>query len=161
MPLYPTLLEFKSACPKGRLIGIDAGSKTFGLAMCDETRLIASPFHTIQRKKWSGDSVILMGFFKEFSVQGAVVGWPLNMNGSQGPRCQATQDFVNNFLKIADLSCFLWDERLSTVAITRTLLEADLSRQKREKAVDKLAATYILQGFINGLRNAPNPDLKL
>lgn len=153
MPLCQNLAEFKSACPKGRLLGIDVGSKTFGLAMCDETRLIASPFQTIMRKKWTQDSVILRDFLNTFALQGLVVGWPLNMNASQGPRCHATSAFVKNFLAIADFPCFLWDERLSTVAITRTLLEADVSREKRDKAVDKLAAAYILQGFINALKN--------
>ena len=151
MPQFFDLAEFKAACPKGRLMGIDAGSKTLGLALCDETRLVASTLQTIHRKKWQQDQCILENLFQTFFIQGIVVGWPLNMNGTQGPRCQATQDFVKNLLKVKDMPCLFWDERLSTVAVTRTLLEADVSRKKREKVIDALAAAYILQGCLDAL----------
>lgn len=151
MPLLFDVKEFKKTCPKGRLLGIDVGTKTFGLALCDETRLVASSFQTIHRKKWQQDQQRLMNILDDFSIQGLVVGWPLNMNGTQGPRCQATQDVVTNLLTLQDLPCLLWDERLSTMAITRTLLEADVSRKKRKQVVDSLAAAYILQGCLDAL----------
>jgi putative Holliday junction resolvase len=133
----------------GRFLGCDVGEKTIGLALSDTTLKIATPFHVIQRTQWKKDSEILFKFIDDYKIQAIVIGLPLNMNGSEGPRCQSVRQFAANILSIKDLPVFLWDERLSTVAVTRTLLEADLSRAKRSKVVDKMAASYILQGFLD------------
>jgi putative Holliday junction resolvase len=135
---------------KGRFLGFDVGEKTIGLALSDTNRTIATPFQVIPRTKWKKDAEALLKIIKEHCIVGVVVGFPLNMDGSEGPRCQSTRQFVTNLLSIFDLPVCLWDERLSTMAVTRTLLEADLSRAKRKKVVDKMAAAYILQGFLDG-----------
>ncbi|OJW47939.1 MAG: Holliday junction DNA helicase RuvA [Alphaproteobacteria bacterium 41-28] len=133
----------------GRFLGCDVGEKTIGLALSDTNRQISTPFQVIQRTQWKRDSEILLKTIIEYRIVGVVVGLPLNMNGSEGPRCQSTRQFVANLLSLHDLPVCLWDERLSTIAVTRTLLEADLSRTKRGKVIDKVAASYILQGFLD------------
>ena len=137
----------------GRFLGCDVGEKTIGLALSDVNRIIATPFDVIRRTQWKVDSQILLKFFKDHHIVGVVVGLPLNMDGSEGPRCQSIRQFSQNVLTLADLPLCLWDERLSTVAVTRTLLDADVSREKRKKVIDKMAASYILQGFLEALRN--------
>jgi putative Holliday junction resolvase len=137
----------------GRFLGFDVGEKTIGLALSDISRTIASPFQLIERTQWKKDREILLRLMKEHKVVGGVVGFPLNMDGSEGPRCQSTRQFASNLLSLIDIPLCLWDERLSTIAVTRTLLEADLSRAKREKIVDKMAASYILQGFLDAFWN--------
>jgi putative holliday junction resolvase len=142
---------FREALPQGgRLLGMDVGTKTIGLALCDAGWSIASPAHTVSRGKFSKDKVALAAFMEQQQVKGVVIGLPLNLDGSESPRSQASRAFARN---IADLGLpiFLWDERWSTQAVTRTLLEADASRARREELVDKLAASYILQGAIDGL----------
>ncbi|MBB6192236.1 putative Holliday junction resolvase [Sphingobium wenxiniae] len=142
---------FREALPHGgRLIGMDVGSKTIGLALCDAGWSIASPAHTVTRGKFSKDKIALAAFMDQQQVKGVVIGLPLNLDGSESPRCQASRAFARN---IADLGrpILLWDERWSTQAVTRTLLEADASRARRDELVDKLAASYILQGAIDGL----------
>jgi putative Holliday junction resolvase len=136
--------------PEGRFLGCDVGEKTIGLALSDKRKKIASPFQVIHRTQWKRDSESLLKIMKDFEIVGVVVGLPLNMNGSEGPRCQSTRQFATNLLAVNDLPLCLWDERLSTMAVTRTLMEADLSRAKRNKVVDKMAASYILQGFLDG-----------
>jgi putative holliday junction resolvase len=136
---------------EGRLLGCDVGEKTIGLALSDTKRKIASPLKVIHRVQWKKDSEILLSVIREYGVIGVVVGFPLNMNGTEGPRCQSIRQYVTNFLALSDLPFCLWDERLSTMAVTRTLLEADLSRAKRSKVVDKVAAAYILQGCLDAL----------
>jgi len=138
---------------EGRILGCDVGEKTIGLALSDKTRMIATPLSVILRTKWKKDSEVLLKILDEHSIVGVVVGFPLNMDGSEGPRCQSTRQFVNNLLLLKDLPVCLWDERLSTVAVTRTLLEADMSRSKRSKVVDKMAASYILQGLLDAIRH--------
>lgn len=148
----PTLSldEFLAALPPlGRLIGIDPGTKTIGLAMSDGGRSIASPLETIKRKKFKIDAARLLELCAEHEVRGLVIGLPLNMDGSEGPRAQATRSFARNLAGVTDLPMTYWDERLSTAAVTRTLLEADTSRAKRAEVVDKMAAAYILQGFLD------------
>lgn len=148
----PTLSldDFVSALPPfGRLIGIDPGTKTIGLALSDAGRSIATPLETIKRKKFKIDAVRLLELCAEHEIAGLVIGLPLNMDGSEGPRCQATRAFARNLAAITDIPLTFWDERLSTAAVTRTLLEADTSRAKRAEVVDKMAAAYILQGFLN------------
>ncbi|KEQ51332.1 Holliday junction resolvase RuvX [Sphingobium chlorophenolicum] len=142
---------FREALPHGgRLIGLDVGTKTIGLALCDAGWSIASPAHTVSRGKFSKDKIALAAFMEQQQVKGVVIGLPLNLDGSESPRSQASRAFGRN---IADLGLpiLFWDERWSTQAVTRTLLEADASRARRGELVDKLAASYILQGAIDGL----------
>ena len=134
-------------------MGCDVGEKTIGLALSDVNRTIATPFDVIRRTQWKVDSKTLLKVFSDHHIVGIVVGLPLNMDGSEGPRCQSIRQFSQNVLALSDLPLCLWDERLSTVAVTRTLLEADVSREKRKKVIDKMAASYILQGFLDALRN--------
>ncbi len=138
-----------SAAPRSRLIGADLGTKTIGLALSDEGRRIASPLETIRRTKFTADAERLVGLIGRFQVGGLVVGLPLNMDGTEGPRSQATRAFVRNLRPKIAIPVLFWDERLSTVAVTRTLLAADASRARRAELVDKMAAAYILQGVLD------------
>ncbi len=136
----------------GPLLGIDPGTKTFGLAVSDTTRLIASPVATIKRKKFIPDATRIFALYDDRQCTAMVIGYPVNMDGSEGPRAQSVKDLCLNLINIRNVPILLWDERMSTTAVTRTLLEADTSRAKRAEAVDKLAATYILQGVLDCLR---------
>ena len=136
----------------GALLGLDPGTKTLGLAISDRTRLISTPLHTIKRTKFSVDAQSLLNTYDENSASALIVGYPLNMDGSHGPRTQSVRDFCTNLLRLRDVPIFLWDERMSTMAVTRTMLEFDMSRKKRAENVDKLAASYILQGVLDRLR---------
>ncbi|MBL4854187.1 MAG: Holliday junction resolvase RuvX [Robiginitomaculum sp.] len=136
----------------GPLLGIDPGTKTFGLAVSDTTRLIATPVETIRRKKFTPDAARIFALYDERRCGAMIIGYPVNMDGSEGPRAQSVKDFCINLMGLRDIPIMLWDERMSTAAVTRTLLEADTSRAKRAEAVDKLAATYILQGVLDRLR---------
>lgn len=150
-PALP-LEDFMAAVPQNaRLIGLDLGTKTIGLALSDLGRGIASPMETIRRKKFTLDAERLLQICAEQTVGGIVLGLPLNMDGSEGPRAQATRAFARNLSQKTELPITYWDERLSTAAVTRTLLEADSSRAKRAEAVDKMAAAFILQGFLDRL----------
>lgn len=135
----------------GRLIGIDLGTRTIGLALSDVERRIASPLETLKRGKFTKDAAEIEKIVKRFEVAAIVVGLPLNMDGSAGPRAQSTQSFMRNLAGVIAIPIVGWDERLSTMAVTRTLLEADTSRARRGQLVDKLAASYILQGAIDRL----------
>jgi putative Holliday junction resolvase len=135
-----------------RFMGLDLGTKTIGVATSDATRQIATPRLTIRRGKFTDDARELLAFAQAESVGLIVLGLPLNMDGSEGPRCQSTRAFHRNLSRITDIPITFWDERLSTVAVTRTMLEADLSRAKRAANVDKLAAAYILQSFLDAFR---------
>lgn len=147
-----SLEDFIAAIPANRrLIGLDLGTKTIGLALSDLGRGIASPMETIRRKKFTEDAAKLLDICAKQDVAGIVLGLPLNMDGSEGPRVQATRAFARNLSQKTDLPITYWDERLSTAAVTRTLLEADSSRAKRAEVVDKMAAAYILQGFLDRL----------
>jgi putative Holliday junction resolvase len=134
-----------------RLLGLDLGTKTIGLALSDVQRRIASPLETIKRVKFTPDAAALAAIATKHAVGGLVIGLPLNMDGSEGPRVQSTRAFVRNLKPILPLPVLFWDERLSTAAVTRTLLEADASRARRGALVDKLAAAYILQGCLDVL----------
>lgn len=136
----------------GALLGVDPGTKTLGLAISDRTRLIATPLETIVRKKFTLDAHKLLDLYESNEASALIMGLPVNMNGTHGPRTQSVRDFCTNLLKLEDLPIFLWDERLSTMAVTRGMLEADMSRKKRKENVDKLAASYILQGVLDRLR---------
>ncbi|HZP18742.1 MAG TPA: Holliday junction resolvase RuvX [Bauldia sp.] len=142
--------DFAAALPaSGALIGIDLGTKTIGLALSDAGRRIASPLETIRRTKFAADAKRLLAVAAKHRAAGLVIGLPLNMDGSEGPRVQATRAFVRNLAALTDLPIGYWDERLSTAAVTRTLIEADRSRQRRAALVDKMAAAYILQGALD------------
>ncbi|MBW7849784.1 MAG: Holliday junction resolvase RuvX [Rhodospirillales bacterium] len=135
-----------------RLLGLDVGTKTIGLALSDVSLTIATPFDTIRRTKFTQDAKELMQVVDRQDVGGLVIGLPISMDGSEGPRCQSTRQFAANLLALRDLPVAFWDERLSTAAVTRTLLEADASRRRRAEVVDKMAAAYILQGALDALR---------
>lgn len=144
--------EINSHIKKGeRLLGLDLGSKTIGIALSDTNRKIASPMETIKRVKFTKDAERLIAIIKEQNVGAIVLGLPKNMDGSEGPRCQSTRQFAANMAEKINIPTCFWDERLSTMAVTRTLLEADTSRKRRGELVDKLAASYILQGFLDNL----------
>jgi putative Holliday junction resolvase len=146
------MLDRLADLPRGaRLIGIDLGTKTIGLALSDVERRIASPLETIRRTKFQADAAALLALAAKFGVEALVIGLPLNMDGSEGPRAQSTQAFVRNLGKLTALPIVYWDERLSTAAVTRTLLESDRSRARRAELVDKMAAAYILQGLLDRL----------
>ena len=155
MPAGPDLsLEDFAArlVPGARLMGLDVGTKTVGLALSDVTRTVATPLETIRRTKFQKDADALLALVARHGVGGLVIGLPLNMDGSEGPRSQATRAFARNLAARTDVPMTFWDERLSTVAVTRTLLEADASRARRAELVDKMAAAYILQGVLERLR---------
>jgi putative Holliday junction resolvase len=144
---------------KRRLLGLDLGTKTIGLALSDVERKIATPLEVLRRRKFTQDAARLIEIAEDFDVGALVVGLPLNMDGSEGPRTQATRAFVKNLAPLTPLPCLFWDERLSTAAVTRCLIEQDISRAKRARTVDKVAAAYILQGALDRL-NRQVADLR-
>jgi putative holliday junction resolvase len=135
--------------PNRRILGLDLGTKTIGLATADLEGQIATPRQTIARTKFSLDMKLLLDFAARENIGLFVIGLPLNMDGSEGPRAQSTRAFMRNLQRYTDIPMTFWDERLSTVAVTRVMLDADLSRAKRAENVDKLAAGYILQSFLD------------
>jgi len=148
-----TLDELAAALPRGaRLLGLDLGSKTIGLALSDPGLMVASPIDTIRRSKFTKDAETLLQVVAEHRVGGLVIGLPVNMDGSEGPRCQSTRQFASNLLGKIDIPIAFWDERLSTAAVERVLIgEADMSRKKRGQVVDQMASAYILQGALDAL----------
>ncbi|QIG80991.1 Holliday junction resolvase RuvX [Stakelama tenebrarum] len=146
--------DFRAALPDGgRLIGLDVGSKTIGTALCDAGWSFASPAQLIRRTKFTRDKTALADLIAAQQVRGMVIGLPLSMDGSDSPRTQSTRAFARN-LDDMGLPILLWDERWSTVAVERTLIEQDASRAKRAELVDKMAAAHILQGAIDALVNS-------
>ncbi|MCB1490130.1 MAG: Holliday junction resolvase RuvX [Bauldia sp.] len=137
--------------PAGALVGLDLGTKTIGIATSDPGRRIATPLTVVRRTKFTADVREMLERIAPYAPVALVLGLPVNMDGSEGPRAQATRAFVRNLGPHTDLPIALWDERLSTAAVTRTLLEADASRKRREAVVDKMAAAYILQGALDRL----------
>ncbi len=149
------LAGLKAALPPGRrLFGLDVGDKTIGIAVSDAGLAVAAPVETIRRGKFAADAERLRALAAVRGVGGLIVGLPVNMDGSEGRRCQSVRQFARNLLERFDLPLAFWDERLSTAAVTRAMIDADLSRRRRAAAVDKLAATYILQGALDALRRA-------
>lgn len=140
-----------------RLIGVDLGTKTIGLALSDVERRIATPLETIRRTKFAKDAARLVELAEKFDAAALVVGLPLNMDGSEGPRVQATRAFVRNLGGLTTKPCVFWDERLSTAAVTRALIAQDASRAKRAEVIDRMAAAYILQGALDRLRRLGAP----
>jgi putative holliday junction resolvase len=135
-----------------RLIGADLGAKTIGLALSDVERRIATPLETIQRTKFTNDAARLVALMEKFDAAALVIGLPLNMDGSEGPSAQAARAFARKFGPLSARPCVFWDERLSTMAVTRSLIAQDASRAKRARVVDKMAAAFILQGALDRLR---------
>jgi putative Holliday junction resolvase len=138
---------------RGRLIGLDVGTKTIGTALCDAMWTIASPADLIRRTKFGADKTALEALIERQAVRGIVIGLPLNLDGTDSPRTQSTRAFARN-MDVVGLPILMWDERWSTAAVTRTLIDADASRARRADLVDKLAASYILQGAIDRLASA-------
>ena len=146
--------EFRAALPQGgRLIGLDVGTKTIGTALCDAQWTFASPAETIRRGKFASDLAALEALIARQQVKGVVVGLPLNLDGSDSPRTQSVRAFARNLAPLG-LPVLLWDERWSTQAVTRALIDADASRARRAELVDRMAAAYILQGAIDALTAA-------
>lgn len=138
--------------PSGKILGLDLGTKTIGVAVSDAMRYAATPLETIKRTKFTQDAERLIALVRENQAVAIVLGLPLNMDGSEGPRVQSTRAFTRNLSQKIDLPIAFWDERLSTSAVTRMMIEADLRRDRRAEIVDKLAASYILQGLLDRLR---------
>ena len=137
--------------PRGILLGLDLGTKTIGVAGSDPDRKLAAGIETITRKNFTADAKRLLALAAERSAVGFVLGLPINMDGTEGPRAQSTRAFARNFSRLTDLPIALWDERLSTAAVERQLIEADVSRKKRAAVIDQHAAAFILQGALERL----------
>ena len=144
------IVEFAAQLPANRAIaGLDFGEKTIGVAISDLRRSVATPTLTIRRVKFTDDAAQLLKLAGSRDIAGLILGLPLNMDGSEGPRVQATRAFARNLTRLTNLPITYWDERLSTVAATRALLEADMSRKRRNEVIDHVAAGYILQGCLD------------
>ena len=148
--ILPTLEEFRAALPAfAAIAGLDLGDKTIGVAISDLRRIIASPSEVIRRVKFTEDAARLLAIIRSREISGIILGLPLNMDGSEGPRVQSTRAFARNLERLTPLPIAFWDERLSTVAAERALLEADTSRKRRKAVIDQVAAGYILQGALD------------
>jgi len=145
---------FAAALPRARAVmGLDLGTKTIGVALSDRLWSVASPHETVKRRKFTLDAGRLLEIAAAREVGGMVLGLPRNMDGSEGPRCQSTRAFGRNLATLTDLPIGFWDERLSTVAAERALLEADATRKRRAEVIDSVAASYILQGVLDRMRH--------
>ena len=148
--IAPDIETFAGALPAGRAIaGLDLGEKTIGVAVSDVRLSVATPLETIRRRRFSDDAARLLEIAEGRNLAGFVLGLPLNMDGSEGPRCQSARAFARNLGRLTDLPSAFWDERLSTVAAERALLEANASRKRRGQAIDRVAAGVILQGALD------------
>ena len=155
MPLLAADALRQALPPRGALLGLDVGTKTIGMALSDPDRRVASPLDTIRRTKFGEDASRLEALIDERRVAGLVIGLPVALDGSEGPRCQSVRQFAANMMARRDLPTLLWDERFSTAAVERFLVEeADMSRKRRAEVVDKMAAAYILQGALDALNRA-------
>lgn len=149
--VYEDIVAFHTASPRGALVGLDLGTKTIGVAISDGLRHVASPLAVIRRTKFTKDVIELQKLLQDRHVSGLILGLPLNMDGSEGPRSQATRAFARNLAGLVAWPITYWDERLSTVAAERALLEGDTSRARRAEVIDQVAAGYILQGALDRL----------
>ena len=150
--IFEEISDFATALPPMQaLIGLDLGEKTIGVAVTDRFLSVATPLETVRRKKFGVDAARLQEIIAEREIGGLVLGLPRNMDGTEGPRCQSTRAFARNFEKLAPMPITFWDERLSTVAAERALLEADTTRKRRAEVIDHVAAGYILQGVLDRL----------
>lgn len=151
--IYEDIAEFAAALPPGSaLAGIDLGTRTIGVAVSDRLLSVATPLETIRRKKFGLDAAALHAILTGREIGGLVIGLPRNMDGSEGPRCQSARAFARNFDGLHPKPITFWDERLSTVAAEKALLEADTTRKRRAEVIDHVAASYILQGALDRLR---------
>ncbi|MCZ0960338.1 Holliday junction resolvase RuvX [Paracoccus benzoatiresistens] len=151
--IHADITDFAASLPPvGAIAGLDLGTKTIGVAVSDGLRQVASPLTVIRRQKFTLDAAELLAIAKDRGLVGLILGLPRNMDGSEGPRAQSTRAFARNMERLTDLSIGFWDERLSTVAAERALLEADTSRKRRAEVIDQVAAGYILQGALDRLR---------
>jgi putative Holliday junction resolvase len=152
--IYDDIAGFAAALPPMRAIaGLDLGTETIGVAVSDAMLSVATPLETIKRKKFGLDAARLLQIVEKRQLAGLVLGLPFNMDGTEGPRCQSTRAFARNLSRLTDLPIGFWDERLSTVAAERALLEADTSRKRRAQVIDHVAAGYILQGVLDRMRH--------
>ena len=139
--------------PGRRLLGLDVGAKTIGLALSDAGLIIATPYKTLRRGRFKDDAAALRRIMAEEQADGLIIGLPVSMDGSEGPRCQSVRQFAENLMETGDVAIAFWDERLSTAAVERVLVkEADMTRKRRAEVVDKMAAAYILQGALDAMR---------
>ncbi|SLN15034.1 Holliday junction resolvase RuvX [Ruegeria meonggei] len=151
--IYDAFEDFAAALPTTTaLMGLDLGEKTIGVAVSDRMRGVASPLETVRRKKFTLDAAQLLKIIAGREIGGVVLGLPKNMDGSEGPRCQSTRAFARNLSRLTEVPIGFWDERLSTVAAEKALLEADTTRKRRGQVIDHVAAGYILQGALDRLR---------
>ncbi|WP_299659736.1 Holliday junction resolvase RuvX [uncultured Ruegeria sp.] len=151
--IHDAFEDFAAALsPMSALMGLDLGEKTIGVSVSDRMRGVATPLETVRRKKFTLDSARLIEIVTDREIGGIVLGLPRNMDGSEGPRCQSTRAFARNLTRLTEIPIGFWDERLSTVAAEKALLEADTSRKRRGQVIDHVAAGYILQGALDRLR---------
>jgi putative holliday junction resolvase len=143
--------------PEARLLGLDVGTKTVGLALSDVTRTVATPYDTIRRTKFTADAKAIRDVVEKNQVGALVIGFPLNLDGTEGPRAQSTRAFARNLATHVEIPMTFWDERLSTAAVERHLIEADASRKRRAQVIDRMAAAYILQGALDRLARIDAP----
>ena len=155
--IHDAIEDFAASLPKHRAVmGLDLGDKTVGVAVSDLMGTVATPLETVRRKKFTLDAARLLEIIKGRDIAGIVLGLPRNMDGSEGPRCQKTRAFARNLSRLTELPIGFWDERLSTVAAERALLEADTSRKRRSEVIDHVAASYILQGVLDRMAHMKN-----
>ena len=158
MPIR-NLSDAQNLLTKGqKYMGLDVGKKTIGIAIGDPSHIIASPHRILWRRKFSSDMEDLFAEMDELSVGGLIVGWPLNMDGSTGPRCDATRDFCHALMKLRDVPVILHDERLSTAAVERAMVQADITRKRRHEKRDALAASWILQSAFDRMASGAQTD---
>ena len=150
-PLVPIEDLPKLLAPEARLLGLDVGTKTIGMALSDVTRSVATPYHTLRRTKFTGDALEIAAAIEDNGVGAVVIGLPINLDGSEGPRAQSTRAFARNLAARIEVPMVFWDERLSTAAVERHLLEAGASRKRRAQVIDRMSAAYILQGALDRL----------
>ncbi|UWQ60002.1 Holliday junction resolvase RuvX [Leisingera caerulea] len=155
--IHDAFEDFATALPPmSALMGLDLGTKTIGVAVSDRIGAVATPLETVKRKKFSLDAARLLEIIQARDISGILLGLPRNMDGTEGPRCQSTRAFARNLMQLTDLPISFWDERLSTVAAEKALLEADTTRKRRAEVIDHVAASYILQGALDRMRHLKN-----
>ncbi|MBY6055774.1 Holliday junction resolvase RuvX [Leisingera daeponensis] len=155
--IHDAFEDFAAALPPmSALMGLDLGTKTIGVAVSDRIGAVATPLETVKRKKFSADAARLLEIIQARDISGILLGLPRNMDGTEGPRCQSTRAFARNLMQLTDLPISFWDERLSTVAAEKALLEADTTRKRRAEVIDHVAASYILQGALDRMRHLKN-----
>ena len=147
----------KLLAPEARLLGLDLGAKTIGMALSDVTRSVATPYHTVRRTKFTADAKAIQEVIEKNQVSALVIGLPINLDGSEGPRAQSTRAFARNLAPRITVPIVFWDERLSTAAVERHLIEAGASRKRRAEVIDRMAAAYILQGALDRLKRSSEP----